>query len=221
MTETKQAGSGCCGGAVKAPQDKSDLIPEKAESSGGCGCGDKAAASSLTEKPVATEKAAGGCCGGAKSAPNDPTGGHNGHDHAPTGTQIDPVCGMSVDPATTPHHHEHQGKQYSFCSAGCAAKFVANPDKYLNVQKAAPAVIAEGAIYTCPMHPQIRQIGPGACPICGMALEPVEITAEVGENAELTDMSRRFWVGLALALPVLILEMGSHIPALGLHNLVP
>ncbi len=78
-----------------------------------------------------------------------------------------------------------------------------------------------GRLWTCPMHPAIRQAGPGACPLCGMALEPIETTAESGENRELTDMTRRFWVGLALALPVFVLEMGGHIPAPGLHDLVP
>ena len=78
-----------------------------------------------------------------------------------------------------------------------------------------------GTLYTCPMHPQIRQVGPGNCPICGMTLEPVKATAEVGENHELIDMTRRFWVGLLLTLPVFVLEMGGHIPALGLHDLVP
>jgi Cu+-exporting ATPase len=214
MTEAKQAGSGCCGGAAKAPQDTSELPPQKADSGGGSG-DNKAVASSPMEKPVAAEKAAGGCCGGAKSAPNDPAGSHNGHDHSPAGTQIDPVCGMSVNPATTPHHHEHHGKQYSFCSAGCATKFAANPEKYLDVQKAAPAVTAEGTIYTCPMHPQIRQIGPGACPICGMALEPLEITAQPEANPELADMSRRFWFGLLLTIPVFALEMGGHMFSMG------
>jgi Cu+-exporting ATPase len=83
------------------------------------------------------------------------------------------------------------------------------------------APINAGVIYTCPMHPQIRQVGPGNCPICGMTLEPVKATADVGENRELVDMTRRFWVGLALTLPVFILEMGGHIPALGLDDLVP
>ena len=78
----------------------------------------------------------------------------------------------------------------------------------------------KGVVYTCPMHPQIRQVGPGNCPICGMTLEPVKATAEVGENRELADMTRRFWVGLVLTLPVFVLEMGGHIPALGLHDLV-
>ena len=86
---------------------------------------------------------------------------------------------------------------------------------------APPAPLSAGVIYTCPMHPQIRQVGPGNCPICGMTLEPVKATAEVGENRELTDMTRRFWVGLVLTLPVFVLEMGGHIPALGLHDLVP
>ena len=88
-------------------------------------------------------------------------------------------------------------------------------------QPPAPAPLAgTGAIYTCPMHPQIRQVGPGNCPICGMTLEPVKVTAQVGETHELIDMSRRFWIGLALTAPVFVLEMGGHIPALGLHKLV-
>jgi P-type Cu+ transporter len=86
---------------------------------------------------------------------------------------------------------------------------------------APPAPINAGVIYTCPMHPQIRQVGPGNCPICGMTLEPVKATADVGENHELVDMTRRFWIGLALTLPVFCLEMGGHIPALGLDDLVP
>ena len=86
---------------------------------------------------------------------------------------------------------------------------------------ASPAPIEAGVIYTCPMHPQIRRAGPGRCPICGMTLEPVTPSADVGENRELADMTRRFWVGLVLALPVFCLEMGGHIPALGLHDLVP
>src|ERR1700722_10094650 len=134
-------------------------------------------------------------------------------------TALDPVCGMTVDPATSRHRHDHSGQTYHFCGDGCRAKFAANPDKYLR-----PAPVTEpvkGAIYTCPMHPQIRQQGPGSCPICGMALEPVHVTAEAQPTHELLDMSRRFWIGLALALPVFVLEMGSHIPGLGLHELVP
>src|SRR5689334_23767217 len=110
-----------------------------------------------------------------------------GPDHpsgAEAGGAIDPVCGMSVDPHTTPHRHVHAGHPYYFCSAGCKAKFAADPQKYLGPRE--PAPVAEGAIYTCPMHPQIRQQGPGACPICGMALEPEMVSADSAPNPELT-----------------------------------
>ena len=139
------------------------------------------------------------------------------HSHHPA-VQKDPVCGMTVDPATNPHHAEHSGRHYHFCSAGCREKFIASPAKYLAPQ--APVEAPEGTVWTCPMHPEIRQDHPGACPICGMALEPEMVTADSGPSPELADMTRRFWVGLALSLPVLALEMGAHlIPAL--HHLVP
>ncbi|MDZ4790071.1 MAG: heavy metal translocating P-type ATPase [Hyphomicrobiales bacterium] len=131
-----------------------------------------------------------------------------------TKTEIDPVCGMSVDPHTAKHRAEHAGRPYYFCSAGCLAKFVADPAHYLHPQSAEPEPVPDGTIYTCPMHPQIRQIGPGSCPICGMALEPDVITADAGPNSDLADMSRRFWIGLALSLPVLVLEMGGHLTGL-------
>jgi Cu+-exporting ATPase len=121
----------------------------------------------------------------------------------------DPVCGMMVDPHKTAHHHEHLGRTFHFCSAGCKAKFAASPGRYLGDEP--PSPVQPDAIYTCPMHPQVRQVGPGSCPICGMALEPSEVTAEAGPNPELADMTRRFWVGLALALPVVALEMGGHL----------
>jgi Cu+-exporting ATPase len=120
---------------------------------------------------------------------------------------------MSVDPATAVHRAEHDGRRFFFCSAGCKAKFEAAPERYLGPKTAAPAAPA-GTIYTCPMHPQIRQVGPGACPICGMALEPATVTADAGPNPELADMSRRFWIGLALAAPVFALEMGGHLTGL-------
>ncbi|MCB4824871.1 heavy metal translocating P-type ATPase [Roseicella aerolata] len=133
----------------------------------------------------------------------------------------DPVCGMKVDPATSKHRLEHGGTTFHFCSAGCRTKFEADPGKYLRPEKAAAPTAAEkAAIYTCPMHPEIRQQGPGNCPICGMALEPLEVTAEAAPNEELADMTRRFWVGLVLTLPILVLEMGAHIPGLDLHHLV-
>ena len=107
-----------------------------------------------------------------------------------------------------------RARTYYFCSGECLAKFKADPAKYLDKStKSAPSV-PEGTIYTCPMHPQIRQVGPGSCPICGMALEPVVATAEAGPNAELIDMSRRFWIGLVLSLPVVALEMGGHLTGL-------
>jgi Cu+-exporting ATPase len=111
---------------------------------------------------------------------------HACHAHASAHTSaIDPVCGMQVDQAKSPHRHDHHGRTYRFCSAGCRSKFIADPDKYLNTPATAPVSSAkaspalhgahaapDGTIYTCPMHPEIRQLGPGSCPICGMALEP-------------------------------------------------
>jgi P-type Cu+ transporter len=148
-----------------------------------------------------------------------------GHDHdttmvadAPKAT--DPVCGMKVDPATSRHRFDHAGTTFHFCGAGCRTKFAADPDKYLKPKQQAEAPPPAGAIYTCPMHPEIRQVGPGSCPICGMALEPLTISAEPEANPELVDMNRRFWIGLALTVPVVALEMGGHIPALGLHHLI-
>ena len=140
------------------------------------------------------------------------------HHHAPThptgrATALDPVCGMTVDPHATAHHHQHGGSAYHFCSAGCRSKFAADPERYLG-DRTSPAA-ASDAIYTCPMHPEVRQVGPGSCPICGMALEPELPTAESGPNPELTDMTRRFWVALALAIPVVVLGMGLEL--LGLH----
>ena len=159
-------------------------------------------------------------CAGASRGP------HGGHAHGPAGDASgtaervrDPVCGMVVDPHTTPHRYQHAGRPYYFCSAGCQAKFQADPVKYLvpSAMTASPAVPA-GTIYTCPMHPQIRQVGPGACPICGMALEPELVAATSEPNPELVDMRRRFWLGLALALPVVVVEMGGHLA--NLHMIV-
>jgi Cu+-exporting ATPase len=129
-------------------------------------------------------------------------------------TATDPVCGMKVDPTATPHHATHQGQVFHFCSAGCRTRFAAEPARYLEQGQKPPAAAPEGAVYTCPMHPEIRQIGPGACPICGMALEPVTVTADDGPSHELTDMSRRFWIGLVLTAPVFALEMGGHLTGL-------
>ena len=132
---------------------------------------------------------------------------------------IDPVCGMTVDPTATSHHATHAGHDYHFCSAGCLSKFVADPERYLNDRPTEQEAVPEGAVWTCPMHPEVRQDHPGACPICGMALEPEMVSADTGPSAELVDMTRRFWIGLVLTLPVFVLEMGGHLfPAI--HHLL-
>jgi Cu+-exporting ATPase len=133
---------------------------------------------------------------------------------------------MTVNPATAKYRAEYQSNSYFFCSSKCHDKFVAEPLKYASphasTPKAEPPAQANaGVIYTCPMHPQIRQSSPGNCPICGMTLEPVTVSATAEPNHELADMTRRFWIGLVLTLPVFILEMGSHLPGLGMDNLVP
>lgn len=149
--------------------------------------------------------------GHAADAPHDHHH-HDGHVHAsaPAGVR-DPVCGMTVDPATAKHHEAHAGQTYYFCSAGCAGKFRTDPARYTGETPPAPVEAPAGTIYTCPMHPEVRQIGPGSCPICGMALEPELVTAEAQPNPELKDMTRRFWAGLVLATPVFALEMGGHL----------
>ena len=130
----------------------------------------------------------------------------------------DPVCGMTVDPHTAKHRAEHGGRTYYFCATGCRTKFEADPTRYLSPAEAHAEPAKPGAIYTCPMHPQIRQVGPGSCPICGMALEPVDVSAGHGDHPELADMQRRLWIGLALTVPVVVLEMGGHLA--GLHHLI-
>ena len=132
----------------------------------------------------------------------------------PAAAATDPVCGMTVDPATAAHKTDHEGRTHYFCSAGCKAKFQATPAVYLGAGAKAAQPVAAGVIYTCPMHPEIRQQGPGSCPICGMALEPLAVAADQKPNPELIDMKRRFWIGLALAVPVAALEMGGHLTGL-------
>ena len=145
---------------------------------------------------------------------------HDSHAHHHHGAHMakDPVCGMDVDPHTAKHHTVHADQPYYFCGAGCKAKFAADPAKYLGVEKAPAPPADASAVYTCPMHPEIRQSGPGACPICGMALEPLTVTADSGPNPELADMTRRFWIALFLTAPVFTLEMGGHL--FNLHHLV-
>ena len=137
----------------------------------------------------------------------------------------DPVCGMTVNPQTARHSLTHADQNYYFCSENCHTKFAADPDYYLSGQaerdKAAAAAAAPAdANWTCPMHPEVLEPEAGSCPFCGMALEPMMVTADSGPNPELIDMTRRFWIGLVFALPVFLLEMGGHlIPAL--HGWIP
>lgn len=179
----------------------------------GCGCSSKA----TTAPPAPAGKS--GCCSGGSHDHSH----HHGHNAdgdpvvAGHATTVDPVCGMTVDPATTKHRLDHLGQTYHFCSEGCRTKFAAAPEQYLDKSRS-QATVPEGTIYTCPMHQQIRQVGPGHCPICGMALEPEVATLDTPPNPELADMTRRFWVGLALALPAVVLEMGGHL--VGSHGWV-
>src|SRR6266851_8013699 len=141
---------------------------------------------------------------------------HHGHHRIGDKTYPDPVCGMKVtaDPAKSVLH---QGTTYYFCSTRCMKKFSADPLRYVGKKKQPGAETAPGAIYTCPMHPEIRQAGPGNCPKCGMALEPVLASADERPNPELLDMTRRFWIGLVLTVPVFALEMSGHV-GLSLHR---
>lgn len=168
---------------------------------------------------------------------------HTHHSSTASQTLRDPVCGMTVG-ADTPHRLSHKGEDALFCSAHCKTKFAAEPEKYVKPNEAGSCCSAhksgdghhaghshghhaatssvdapKGAKWTCPMHPEIVRDGPGSCPICGMALEPMTPTADSGPNPELIDMTRRFWIGAALAAPVLLLEMGRHF--LGIDRFVP
>ncbi len=154
---------------------------------------------------------------------------HHSHAHATMNDTVgreqagrvkDPVCGMWVDPATAKNKAERRGATFYFCSARCREKFVGEPARYMaaaaellaSQPEAQPKAAPAAAIYTCPMHPEIRRTGPGSCPICGMALEPeVATAAEEGPSAELIDMTRRFRIALALSIPVVALEMGGHL----------
>ena len=138
---------------------------------------------------------------------------------APPTAVKDPVCGMTVDPATAKHHAEHAGATFHFCSAGCAAKFTADPQKYLSDAPTSVVAAPAGAIWTCPMHPEIRRDGPGSCPICGMALEPEEPSLDDAPNPELVDFTRRLWVSTVLAIPLLLFSMGADL--FGLRLLGP
>jgi Cu+-exporting ATPase len=152
--------------------------------------------------------AAHSCCGGKHEHGDKP---------AAAAPAIDPVCGMKVNPATAKQRFSYQGEDYFFCSGRCRERFEAEPEKFLKPREPESPAPAD-TIYTCPMHPEVRQVGPGSCPICGMALEPEQVSLDDGPDPEMIDMTRRFWIALALTLPVFVIEMGSH---LGLMHLVP
>ncbi len=148
---------------------------------------------------------------------------HCDHDvagrHADMAT--DPVCGMDVAIAEAEHVVGHDGETYYFCSERCREKFVADPAHYLTgAHKQATKDAPGSTIYTCPMHPEIRQLGPGSCPICGMALEPETISLEEGPDPELVDMRRRFWWSAFFTVPLFAYAMGEMVPGLGLHLIV-
>ncbi len=119
----------------------------------------------------------------------------------------DPICGMDVDPVTAAASDVHEGQTYYFCSPHCLAEFLADPTRYTQARSPAPHPVDTSAWYTCPMHPEIRQHGPGACPKCGMALEPEVVSIAEDENPELGQMTRRFWVSLGLSVPTLVIAM--------------
>src|SRR5687767_8186313 len=123
----------------------------------------------------------------------------------------DPVCCMTVDPASAAGHVDYKGKTYHFCSQHCVHAFKANPDKFLAGKQKQAMPITAGAKYTCPMHPEIVQVGPGSCPKCGMALVPMEGAAE--DDSELRDLTRRLWVSAALSVPLLMIAMAPMLAA--------
>ncbi len=130
---------------------------------------------------------------------------------------IDPVCGMSVDPKNPADTADFNGTTYYFCSKKCAVKFREKPEQYLHREKAGPANSNDSRVYTCPMHPEVTKVGPGSCPKCGMALEPMEVSLDEGPNLELIDMTKRFKIGAVLTTPLVFFAMGEMIPSLNLH----
>ena len=160
-----------------------------------------------------SEKPPGACCGGGTAAVTAKTGEMPASAQSPL---KDPVCGMNVTEQSV-HRHELVAKTYYFCSAGCKTKFAADPSKYLAPTPAVPVVgtaaspaTSLAAMYTCPMHPEVRQDHPGTCPKCGMALEPEMPSLEEGDNPELVDFQRRFWWTLPLTVVVTVLAMFGH-----------
>jgi len=172
-----------------------------------------------------------GCCHGEPSTATNENSAAEGHDcchghkaadtnTSATGTHIDPVCGMQVQPDSAAGTMEHGGQTYFFCSGHCLKKFRANPESFLDREPASTRTspAAAGTWYTCPMHPEIVQEGPGACPKCGMALEPMQPSLDDGPDPELVDMQRRFWIAAALTIPIFLIAMGAMLPISGLSH---
>lgn len=140
---------------------------------------------------------------------------------ATPGTAIDPVCGMTVKIEGAEHVAELDGAQHFFCSSRCHDKFLADPEMYLSgAHLDAVEDVPEGTIYTCPMHPEIRQPGPGSCPICGMALERETVSLSEGPDPELIDMRRRFWVSALFTLPLFVYAMSDMVPWISFDRLI-
>lgn len=212
--QTDKTSSSCC--AEEKPQKQSSC----------CGTSKEQPVVASVEKsaccePKPTEEKKNSCCGGEKKPQiaqpevkkSSCCGGGHIHQVVDGDTEIDPVCGMSVK-TTTDLKTTYQDKTYYFCNASCLDKFNNDPEFYLIPPDQRP--VPEGAMdmdYTCPMDPEIVQKGPGTCPICGMALEPMQPTLDDGPNPELVDFSKRFWTTFPLSLLVMILAMGSHIHA--------
>jgi len=133
---------------------------------------------------------------------------------------VDPVCGMTIDPADAVGHFDYKGQTYYFCAESCLEQFRDNPEQFLNPDLKAAAPVDLEAEYTCPMHPEVRQKGPGACPICGMALEPVDATHVEERNVELEDMTRRFFVSLAFTAPIVAFMIAEMLPGRPLDRIV-
>lgn len=153
---------------------------------------------------------------------------HDGHaccsiDHKKEANLVkDPVCGMMIDPKTAKGGSTNYNEEtYYFCNPKCKTKFEAEPLKYLEPQNKKVEKVDAEAIYTCPMHPEIRQKGPGNCPICGMALEPEEVSLDEVENPELTDFTKRLKVSVPLTIPLLLLAMSDLIPGQPVQHAIP
>ncbi|WP_296283308.1 heavy metal translocating P-type ATPase [uncultured Acinetobacter sp.] len=222
----------CCNGCLnKFTANPEQYLDAQVETKSGCGCSSKTkplTETQITEiqpqnasccgakkpEPVNTSS----CCSGGNHAQHNHAGAkheHHSHDHHTDqgNTAIDPVCGMTVDQSTD-LKTDYQGQTYYFCHPSCLDKFKNDPEPYLIPmdQRTAPEGM-DDVLFTCPMDPEIVQKGPGTCPICGMALEPMQPTLDEGPNPELVDFSNRFWKTLPLTLIVFVLAMGSHIHA--------